>query len=149
MLNHARFSVSPCPRSLIHSSTAGVAYPLRLKELVGRSSRISRSSHQAARLALGIRDARPRCAPSRGSPGITARHVVRRKARNGITTTFTLGNLSGHSGASPYLFSWHDWRCKTAPNASGEARCNPVSEPIVDYWIDSRLGPGYILILAE
>jgi hypothetical protein len=40
---------------------------------------------------------------------------------------------------------WHDWRCKTVSNASDERRCNPVSEPFVDYWIDSRLGPGYSL----
>jgi|GEM_PF-4729941 hypothetical protein len=32
---------------------------------------------------------------------------------------------------------------QTAPNAIGEPGGNPVSEPIVYYWIDSRLGPGY------
>jgi hypothetical protein len=29
------------------------------------------------------------------------------------------------------------------PNAGDEPSWNPVSEPIVDYWIDSGLGPGY------
>ena len=32
---------------------------------------------------------------------------------------------------------------QTVPNASGEPSIKPVSEPIIDYWIDSGLGPGY------
>jgi hypothetical protein len=42
---------------------------------------------------------------------------------------------------------WHDWRYKADFNASDEQRRSrahePVYEPIRDYWIDSRLGPGY------
>ncbi len=41
------------------------------------------------------------------------------------------------------LPSWHDCRCKSDPNASEEPGGEPLYEPIVDYCIDSRLGPGY------
>ena len=38
---------------------------------------------------------------------------------------------------------WHDWRYKAHASASDEQICSPVYEAIRDYWIDSRLGPGY------
>ena len=41
------------------------------------------------------------------------------------------------------LRGWHDWRYKPHPNASDEQIWSPVYEAIRDYWIDSRLGPGY------
>ena len=63
------------------------------------------------------------------------------------------------SGASPHQMltpirrlrrlvssaGWHDWRYKPHPNVSDEQIWNPVYEAIRDYWIDSRLGPGYSL----
>ena len=41
------------------------------------------------------------------------------------------------------LFSLARLALQNRPNAGDEPSWNPVSEPIVDYWIDSGLGPGY------
>ena len=53
-----------------------------------------------------------------------------------------------HTPIRPYAHTflqggWHDWRYKAHPNASDEQIYSPVYEAIRDYWIDSRLGPGY------
>jgi len=60
----------------------------------------------------------------------------------------TLGVSPAETPIRPYahtflLRGWHDWRYKAHPNASNEQICSPVYEAIRDYWIDSRLGPGY------
>jgi hypothetical protein len=47
------------------------------------------------------------------------------------------------AGARAYRVSWHDCRYINEPNASEEPGGDPLYEPIVDYCIDSRLGPGY------
>lgn len=65
------------------------------------------------------------------------------KARFRITHRHTCPCASLDVPLTPLSTSWHDWRCKSAPSAGDEQSCNPVSEPIVDYWIDSRPGPGY------
>jgi hypothetical protein len=41
------------------------------------------------------------------------------------------------------LPSWHDCGCMSDANASEDPGDDPLYEPIVDYCIDSRLGPGY------
>jgi hypothetical protein len=41
------------------------------------------------------------------------------------------------------LRGWHDWRYKADLSARNEQIFSPVYEAIRDYWIDSRLGPGY------
>jgi hypothetical protein len=62
-----------------------------------------------------------------------------RKTHPGRAEIFALPILAPGSSFK----SWHDCRCMSDPDASEEPGGDPLYEAIVDYCIDSRLGPGY------
>jgi hypothetical protein len=65
-----------------------------------------------------------------------------------MTCILTLGVSHAETPIRPYAHTFLQragtiGATKPTLNASDEQICSPVYEAIRDYWIDSRLGPGY------